>query len=121
MADYKKLMVWQKSRVLVGQVYRLTGRFPQSEMFGLTNQMRRAAVSVLSNIAEGYGRQLDTEFLHFLRITKGSLYELESQLYIAQDLGYMMEKEAVSALALCDEISRMITRLMQLLAARGTK
>lgn len=121
MADYRKLVVWQKSRILVGKIYTLTSAFPQSEIFGLTNQMRRAAVSILSNIAEGYGRQSDTEFLHFLRIARGSLYELESQLYIAQDLAYITEKENLAMQDLCHEISRMISRFVQLLFAKGKK
>lgn len=118
MADFRNLMVWKKSRILVVRIYQLTQKFPQSELFGLTNQMRRAAVSISSNISEGYGRQSDTEFLYFLRVAKGSLFEVETQLYIAQDLGYILGSENESAQLLCDEISRMLSGLKQSLMTR---
>lgn len=72
MTDYKDLIVWQKSMELARITYRLTSRFPRDEVFGLTNQIRRAVVSILSNIAEGFDRGSDCEFIHFLRIAKGS-------------------------------------------------
>src|SRR5690349_24004396 len=83
------LDAWRLSRQLVGAVYKLTQAFPKEEIFGLTSQMRRAAVSVPSNIAEGSARAGEREFAQFLNIAKGSLSELETQLIIASDLGYM--------------------------------
>lgn len=118
MADYRKLVVWQKARELVKNIYLLTRKFPQFETFGLSSQMQRAAVSVLSNIAEGCGRQSDKEFIHFLHISKGSLFEVESQLYIAGDLGYLTETEIVDAEVLCEEISKKLSRLIQAIEGR---
>ena len=84
-------MVWQNSLKLVKQIYNLTGKFPLEEKFGLANQIQRAAVSIPSNIAEGYGRNSNKEMIRFLSIAKGSLYEVETQLYIAIDLKYLSE------------------------------
>ena len=86
---YKELDVWIKSRAFVKEIYLLTKDFPKDELFGLTSQMRRCAVSIPSNIAEGYGRQYKKETIQFLHIARGSLYELESQLYISADLVYL--------------------------------
>ena len=87
--SYRELLVWQKARALAGRVYRTTERFPRSELYGLTSQTRRAAVSVASNIAEGQGRLTSGEFVHFLGQARGSLLELDTQLLIAQDLKYL--------------------------------
>src|SRR3989338_8287236 len=84
--SYKKLIVWKKSIELVKKVYILTSNFPQSELYGITSQMRRAAISIPSNIAEGYSRKNLKEYLQFLRISYGSSTELETQLIIAKDL-----------------------------------
>lgn len=108
MADYKDLIVWQKSMELARIIYRLTSRFPRDEVFGLTNQIRRAVVSIPSNIAEGFGRGSDREFIHFLRIAKGSAAEVETQILISEDLHYMSPDDAQAALSLCDEIVRML-------------
>lgn len=83
--SFTDLLVWQKSRQLASKVYTLSGSFPKEEMFGLTSQMRRSAVSVPSNIAEGCGRQHPKDALSFFYIARGSLYELETQLYISFD------------------------------------
>jgi four helix bundle protein len=85
------LQVWQRAIVVVKHVYSLTSSFPSSETYGLTNQMRRSAVSVPSNIAEGAARNSDKEFLHFLSMARGSLSELETQLVIAKEIGYTHE------------------------------
>ncbi len=82
------LLVWQEAMALVKEIYRLTSHFPKEEIYALTSQMRRAAVSIPSNIAEGAARNGSKEFLQFLSIARGSLSELEPQLLIAQDLGY---------------------------------
>lgn len=91
--NYTELEVWKYSRGLVKLVYILTKSFPKEEMYGLTNQIRRCAVSVPSNIAEGIGRQSNKETIHFLYIAKGSLQEVETQLYLSFDLGYISEDE----------------------------
>lgn len=84
--SHKELIVWQKSIVLVKEVYIFTSKFPKDEIYGLTSQMRRAAVSIPSNIAEGYSRKNIKEYLQFLRISYGSSAELETQIIIAKDL-----------------------------------
>jgi four helix bundle protein len=90
--SYKDLSVWQESRKLSVEIYTATRHFPQSELFGLTNQMRRAAVSISSNIAEGCGRQTDKDTIRFLYQAKGSLFELETQCIIAQDLSFLTKE-----------------------------
>lgn len=91
--DYTELDVWMKSRDLVNRVYSLSKSFPKEEMFGLTNQIRRSAVSVPSNIAEGCGRSSTKDSLHFFYVARGSLYELETQLYVSFDQGYILQEE----------------------------
>ena len=90
---YKDLIVWQESKALAGAIYKATETFPRSELYGLSSQLRRAAVSVVSNIAEGQGRLTIGEFRHFLGQSRGSLLELETQLAIALDLNYLSENE----------------------------
>jgi four helix bundle protein len=89
-------------------IYKLTGSFPSDEKFGLTSQLRRAGVSVPSNIAEGSGRNSDKEFIHFLSIATGSSYEVETQLIIAHRLGYIKEEEIQEATLKLSEIQKMI-------------
>jgi four helix bundle protein len=89
---YRELLVWSKAKHLATLVYRETEGFPRSELFGLTSQIRRAAVSVPSNIAEGQGRLTKGEFRHFLGQARGSILELETQLAIAYDLGYLPQQ-----------------------------
>lgn len=91
--NYTELDVWKYARELVKLVYMLTKSYPQDELYGLTNQLRRSAISVPSNIAEGTGRQSNKETIHFLFIAKGSLNELETQLYLSFDLGYISKEE----------------------------
>src|SRR5580700_3763231 len=86
---YRELFVWQKAKSLAAIVYRQTESFPKPELYGLTSQVRRAAVSVVSNIAEGQGRLTSGEFLHFLGQARGSLLELDTQTAIALDLNYL--------------------------------
>ena len=97
MSDYKDLEVWQKALDLVTATYELTGGFPESEKFGIVNQMRRSAVSIPSNIAEGSARHHAKDFIHFLRIADGSAAELETQLIISRRLGYLTETDPVAA------------------------
>ena len=91
--DYTNLEVWQESRKLVNTTYVLTKSFPKEELFGLTNQMRRAAVSIVSNIAEGCGRQTAKDTINFLHISRGSLYELETQCFVALDQKYFTDEQ----------------------------
>ena len=109
--NYKDLIVWQKAMTFVTAVYRLTRTFPADERFGLTNQLRRAAVSVPSNIAEGHARHSDPEFARFLAIANGSLAEVDTQLMIAFNLGFVNEDDFRNESSLADELARMIQAL----------
>ncbi len=109
MIDYKKYIVWQKSHELAVDIYKMTGQFPKSEMFGLASQMQRCAVSVPSNIAEGFERHTSKDFSHFLVIARGSCAELRAQLLIARDLGYISADRYTECNARCIEISKIIT------------
>ena len=90
---FRDLIVWQKSVDLVTQIYRASGNFPKSEFYGLISQLRRSAVSIPSNIAKGYGRRSTGDYVRFLQIFEGSLYELQTQLEIAKKLEYLTEFE----------------------------
>jgi four helix bundle protein len=91
MKSYTDLDVWKKARELVKEVYLITRNFPKEELYGLTNQIRRAAVSVPSNIAEGHGRNTSKDSLQFFYIARGSLYELETQVFVSFDLEYIIQ------------------------------
>ena len=110
-AHYKDLIVWQKAMDLTDEIYRLVRGLPKEELFSLSDQLRRAAVSIPSNIAEGYGRQTDKEFKQFLSIARGSAFEVETQLSICIRQGFLSDAQARTALVLCDEIGRMLTTL----------
>ena len=121
MADYRKLKVWQRAHQLTAAVYKATMAFPQEELYGLTNQIRRASVSIPANIAEGYGRGGDVEFARFLRIALGSLNELEYLLLLSRDLG-LLPQDLHGQLAIeVTEVRMMITGLLGRLAARSDK
>jgi four helix bundle protein len=107
---YKDLIVWQKAMALVTDVYRATQPFPKEELFGLTSQMRRAAVSIPSNIAEGQGRLTQGEFRQFLGNARGSFAELDTQLLIAQNLGYL--KESAQLFDELAEVGRLLNGLL---------
>lgn len=110
MKSHEDLKVWQESMTLVENVYALTASFPKEEVYGLTSQIRRSAVSVPSNIAEGAGRQSKAEWIRFLFIAQGSLSELDTQLKIAQRLNYIAEaKEIFSSIFF---IRNMLTKLI---------
>ena len=111
MKAHHKLQVWQRSIKFVTEIYQLTETFPESELYGLINQMRRAAVSIASNIAEGAGRNSKKEFHRFLSISQGSIAELETQLIISENLGYCADIK--SLFDELDEISKMIIGLMK--------
>ena len=116
--SYKDLLVWQKSMKLVTLIYQLTRSFPQDERFGLVVQMRRAAVSVPSNIAEGQSRHTSGEFIQFISHAEGSLAELDTQVLIAIELGFCGPSQAESLFSLVDELQRMLNGLRQKLATR---
>ena len=109
---YKDLAAWQKAMELVELVYVATRDFPKHEIYGLANQMRRAAVSVPSNIAEGQARFSTRDFRHFLRLSRGSLAEMETQALIAQRLKYIDQTSAGTILASIDEVSRILSGLI---------
>ena len=113
MKDFKDLISWQKSMQLAVDVYRLTKNLPKEETYGLISQIRRAAASTPSNIAEGYGRESTLEYARFLRIARGSLYETETQLYLCEMLGFLTKAEIAPALSLCAEIGRMLNTMLR--------
>jgi four helix bundle protein len=110
--SYRDLIVWQKAMALVNGIYRTSKAFPREELYGLTSQLRRAAVPVPSNIAEGQARFSKKEFHHFLSQARGSLVEIETQLFIAEDLGYLPESEVRFLLCLASETGRLLNRLI---------
>lgn len=110
---YKKLIAWQKADLLAHKVYAITTLFPKSELFGLTTQLRRAALSIPANIVEGYARASKNEFRHFLSITLGSLAEVEYFLDFAYKQKFIKEKEFYEILGLKEECGRLIWRLYQ--------
>jgi len=114
--SYRDLVVWQKSIELAKQLYRLTAKFPNEEKFGLISQIRRAAVSVSSNIAEGQARNTTGEFIQFISHAEGSAAELDTQLYLSVELGFVNPTDAAPILALIDEIRRMLNALRRRLS-----
>lgn len=108
MHNFKELKVWQKSRVFVKEVYVLTHNFPKEELFVMTSQMRRAAISIPSNIAEGSGRGSNKDFARFIDIATGSSYELESLIYTGYDLNYYSEDVLNAYLDKTQEIQKML-------------
>ncbi len=117
--SYKDLIVWQKAKALAGDIYRATESFPKQETYGLTSQLRRASVSVASNIAEGQGRLTKGEFQQFLGHSRGSLLELETQLAIAVDLYYLSAVELTRLEAKTAEVSRLLNGLIESLRIRS--
>lgn len=109
--SYKDLIVWQKSFRLVTEIYKLTNFFPGPELYGLTSQMRRAAVSIPSNISEGFSRKSRKEFIQFIKIAFSSSSELETQLLIAKELQFLPEKDFKQALLSLEEIRKMLNAL----------
>lgn len=110
---HKKLEVWQKAMALVARIYSLTKEFPKSEAYGLSSQMRRSAISIPGNIAEGAARKSKAEFLQFLNIARGSLSELDTQLELAYMLGYIDEKRQRETLAELTTVFRMLSGLIR--------
>jgi four helix bundle protein len=113
--SYRDLRVWKTAVELTLEIYRITESLPPSERFGLSSQLRRAAVSIASNIAEGHARSTRGEYLNFLSIARGSAIEVEVQLFLAEQIGYLQTPTLVKARGQCDAISRMITTLKRAL------
>lgn len=105
---YTELDVWKQARALASMIYELTTSYPKAEQFGIISQMRRCAVSVPSNIAEGCGRQHTKETIQFLNISRGSLYELETQLYISKDLSFINEEQLNTCLQKIESLGKLI-------------
>ena len=118
---FEKLTVWQSSRRLVGEVYVETKRFPKDELFGLTGQLRRAAVSVSANIAEGSGRNSDPDFAHFLELAYGSAMEVAALLYAASDVDYLPVPTRDTLLHRAAEITAQLTALNRSLDVQRSK
>ena len=116
--SFRDLIVWQKGRRAAALLYSITRLFPKEEMYGLTSQIRRGAVSIPSNIAEGFGRRGQPEFLRFLLITRGSIFELETQLQIALDVGLLGERDYERAASAVDEIERLLESLIEKVESR---
>ena len=112
MKSYRDLLVWQKAMSLVTEVYKATRLFPKEEVYALTSQIRRAAISIPSNIAEGQGRQSRKECLQFLAVARGSLLELETQILIAQNLGYLAPVQTKLISDATAELGKMLNGLM---------
>ena len=111
-SNYQDLRVWQQAMALAACVYRTSEKFPKHELYGLVSQTRRAAVSVASNIAEGKGHRSDREFLHFLYHARGSLFELETQILLSQQLQYISEAETADVKQLITPVAKSLTGLI---------
>jgi four helix bundle protein len=118
--SYRDLVVWQKAMALARHAYRLTECLPQREVYGLTDQIRRSAVSIASNIAEGFGRLSDMQFRHFLGLARGSLYELQTQAELATDLGYFDKESGRQLMEQGTEVARMLNGLIAALGHGAT-
>lgn len=116
--SYRDLEVWKRAMKLAKRIYQVTGKFPADERFGLTNQIRRAAVSIPSNLAEGHARSGAAEFSRFISIAMGSLAELETQIILSADLSYLDDEPANEILTELDEIGKMLRGLSKSIAAR---
>lgn len=111
--SYKDLLVWQKAYELALMIYQMTEKFPKHEQYGLVSQLRRCAVSIVSNIAEGYQRQHTGEYVQFLSIAFGSCAELDTQLILSKDLRYSASEEFERSSSLLNEINKMLYSLMK--------
>lgn len=118
-SSFRQLRVWQDAMVLTTNIYRATSQFQKQELYGLSQQIRRAAVSVPSNIAEGKGRYSDRDFVRFLLVARGSLLELETQLLIARDLGYFTHSDADRLLGMAETVGRALSGLINSLSEQA--
>lgn len=113
MATFRDLIIWQKSMIFVTNAYKLTNLFPKEEIYGLTSQIRRSAISIPSNIAEGYGRDSNNDFLRFLNIAISSLFEVQTQLEIALNLNYINENQFNEIFESTREIERLMSSFIK--------
>jgi len=120
-SSYQGLLVWQKAMELTADIYKLVKKLPKEELYSLSDQMRRAVVSVPSNIAEGQDRNTKKEFIQFLNIARGSKAELETQLLICVKVGYLSEADISEAMKLSTEIGKMLTSLINKLKTENRK
>jgi len=120
MQDYKSLMVWKKSHNIVLEIYKLTKSFPKEELFGLAGQMRRAALSIPTNIAEGAGRGSKADFNRFLQISFGSISELEYELRLSKDLSFISEPDYSRNMILIIEVKKMLSGLIKSIKKSGS-
>jgi four helix bundle protein len=118
MSTFRNLLVWQKSMDLVTKIYTSTQQFPKEELFGLTSQIRRSAISIPSNIAEGYGRDSNKEYLRFLNIAISSLFEMQTQLEIAKNINYINETDFNKLYDDTREVERMMTSFIKKIKER---
>jgi len=116
--NHKDLILWQKALSLTTEVHRLTRKLPRHEIFGLSSQIRRAAVSVPSNVAEGAARRTTRDFIAFLHIARGSFAELETQLLLARRIGYLEDRDLAPVLVRLDEVGRLLNAVISGLRAR---
>ncbi len=119
MQDFTKLKVWQKAHTFTINLYKISSIFPSEEKSGLTNQMRRASISIESNLAEGAGRNSNKDFGRFLDIAQGSAFEVKCQILIAKDLGYIENNKSQLLMDKINEVSKMITSLNQILKTKN--
>jgi four helix bundle protein len=115
---YQELIAWQKAIALVTEIYKASGSFPRDEIYGLTSQLRRAAVSVPSNVAEGQGRATSGEFIQFLCHARGSLFEVETQVIVAHNLSYLSDAQCETLIANISELGRILNGLITSLQNR---
>ncbi|MEO8535388.1 MAG: four helix bundle protein [Flavobacterium sp.] len=119
MNNFRKLLIWQKSMSLITKIYISTNNFPKEEVFGLTSQIRRSSISIPSNIAEGFGRGTNKDFLRFLTISIGSLFEMQTQLEIAKNIAYLNENEFNNLYEDSREVERMLVSFINKLKDRN--
>jgi four helix bundle protein len=118
MSNFRNLLIWQKSMELVTKVYKTTSKFPKEELFGLTSQIRRSAISIPSNIAEGFGRDSNKEYLRYLNISISSLFEFQTQLVISFNITYLNQEEFNSIYEDSREIERMLVSFINKIKTR---
>lgn len=119
--SYRQLEVWQKAVALVTEIYQITRSFPREELYGLTSQVRRSAVSIPANIAEGWGRNMTRDYVQFLRVARGSLLELETHLVIAKNLKFIEAITLQRSAEQTQEINRMLNGLIRSLEHRARR
>ncbi|MGD9921066.1 MAG: four helix bundle protein [Pseudorhodoplanes sp.] len=117
-SSYRDLKVWQEAMTLAEQTYCLTSRFPKDEVYGMTSQIRRSAVSIAANIAEGHGRENSGSFIQFLRIAQGSVKELETHLLLSERVGLAKSDDVAPLRQRCDELGRMMRSLIRSIQRR---